>query len=38
VVGRPGGPAFRSSELARLAHLGGIVSTILGTDLGKGHE
>jgi hypothetical protein len=30
VVGRPGGPAFRASELARLAHLGGIVSTILG--------
>ena len=30
VVGRPGGPAFRSSELARLAHLGGIVTTILG--------
>jgi hypothetical protein len=31
VVGRPGGPAFRPSELARLAHLGGIVATILGT-------
>ncbi|WP_028932542.1 ACT domain-containing protein [Pseudonocardia spinosispora] len=30
VVGRPGGPGFRPSELARLAHLGGIVSTILG--------
>jgi hypothetical protein len=30
IVGRPGGPAFRSSELARLAHLGGIVTTILG--------
>jgi len=30
VVGRPGGPAFRPSELARLAHLGGIVSTVLG--------
>jgi hypothetical protein len=30
VVGRPGGPAFRASELARLNHLGGIVSTILG--------
>jgi hypothetical protein len=29
VVGRPGGPAFRPSELARLAHLGGIVATIL---------
>ncbi len=31
VVGRPGGPAFRPSELARLAHLGGIVATVLGT-------
>lgn len=30
VVGRPGGPAFRPSELARLAHLAGIVTTILG--------
>lgn len=30
VVGRPGGPAFRPSELARLAHLGGIVATVLG--------
>ncbi len=30
VVGRPGGPAFRPSELARLAHLPGIVTTILG--------
>jgi hypothetical protein len=30
VVGRPGGPAFRPSELARLAHLGGIVTTLLG--------
>lgn len=30
VVGRPGGPAFRASELARLAHLAGIVTTILG--------
>lgn len=31
VVGRPGGPAFRPSELARLAHLAGIVTTVLGT-------
>lgn len=31
VVGRPGGPAFRPSELARLAHLAGIVTTILGS-------
>jgi len=30
VVGRPGGPAFRRSELARLTHLGGIVATVLG--------
>lgn len=30
VVGRPGGPVFRPSELARLAHLAGIVTTILG--------
>jgi hypothetical protein len=37
VVGRPGGPAFRPAELARLAYLGGIVSTILGSDLGQGH-
>jgi hypothetical protein len=29
VVGRPGGPAFRPSELARLAHLTGIVATVL---------
>jgi hypothetical protein len=31
VVGRPGGPAFRPSELARLTHLAGIVSTVLGS-------
>jgi hypothetical protein len=30
VVGRPGGPAFRPSELARLTHLVGIVTTVLG--------
>ena len=30
VVGRPGGPAFRPSELARLTHLTGIVTTVLG--------
>lgn len=29
VVGRPGGPAFRPSELARLTHLAGIVATIV---------
>ena len=31
VVGRPGGPAFRRSELARLEHLAGIVTTVLGS-------
>lgn len=30
VVGRPGGPAFRPSELARLTHLAGIIITVLG--------
>jgi len=30
VVGRPGGPAFRPSELARLTHLAGIVTTVIG--------
>jgi hypothetical protein len=30
VVGRPGGPAFRPSELARLSHLAGIVTAVLG--------
>lgn len=30
VVGRPGGPAFRPSELARLSHLAGIVATVIG--------
>ena len=29
VVGRPGGPAFRRSELARLTHLSGIIATVL---------
>ncbi|HVX42818.1 MAG TPA: ACT domain-containing protein [Mycobacteriales bacterium] len=28
LLGRPGGPAFRSSELARLTHLAGIAMTI----------
>jgi hypothetical protein len=32
VVGRPGGPAFRPSELARLTHLAGIVATVLGSQ------
>ncbi|MGI5125318.1 amino acid-binding protein [Pseudonocardia sp. CA-107938] len=31
VAGRVGGPAFRPSEVARLAHLAGIVTTILAT-------
>lgn len=30
LLGRPGGPAFRSSEVARLAHLAGIAATIAG--------
>ena len=30
VVGRPGGPVFRPSEVARLTHLAGIVTTVLG--------
>ncbi|NBP86051.1 MAG: amino acid-binding protein, partial [Mycobacteriaceae bacterium] len=30
VLGRPGGPEFRPSEVARLGHLAGIVATILG--------
>ncbi|HXV93495.1 MAG TPA: ACT domain-containing protein [Pseudonocardia sp.] len=35
VVGRPGGPAFRPSELARLTHLAGIVRTVLiGAEVG----
>lgn len=29
LVGRPGGPAFRAAEVARLAHLAGIVSVVL---------
>ena len=30
VLGRPGGPAFRPSEVARLGYLAGIVATIIG--------
>ena len=30
VVGRPGGPGFRPSELARMSHLCGILTTITG--------
>jgi hypothetical protein len=29
LVGRPGGPVFRASEVARLAHLAGIVAVVL---------
>jgi hypothetical protein len=29
LVGRPGGPLFRAAEVARLAHLAGIVSVVL---------
>jgi hypothetical protein len=32
VAGRPGGPVFRPSELARLAHLAGIVTIVLGGE------
>lgn len=30
VLGRPGGPGFRPSELARLSHLAGIIATMTG--------
>ena len=30
VLGRPGGPAFRPSEVARLGYLAGIIATIIG--------
>ncbi|GJF10739.1 amino acid-binding protein [Mycolicibacterium cyprinidarum] len=30
VLGRPGGPAFRPSEIARLGYLAGIIATIIG--------
>jgi hypothetical protein len=29
LLGRPGGPRFRASEVLRLAHLGGIVATVV---------
>jgi len=29
VLGRPGGPQFRPSEVARLGYLAGIIATIL---------
>jgi hypothetical protein len=28
-VGRPGGPMFRAAEVARLAHLAGIIAVVL---------
>ncbi|PQM45756.1 hypothetical protein C1Y40_04073 [Mycobacterium talmoniae] len=30
LLGRPGGPGFRPSEVARLGYLAGIVATLLG--------
>ena len=30
LIGRPGGPEFRPSEVARLGHMAGIVATVLG--------
>lgn len=30
LLGRPGGPDFRPSEVARLGYLAGIVATVLG--------
>lgn len=32
LLGRPGGPRFRGSEVARLAHLAGIASTVMRHD------
>jgi hypothetical protein len=29
LVGRPGGPMFRAAEVARLAHLAGIITVVL---------
>jgi hypothetical protein len=31
LVGRPGGPRFRDSEVVRLAHLAGIAATVVGS-------
>ena len=30
IVGRPGGPAMRDSEVARLGHLAGLTSVVTG--------
>ena len=35
LLGRPGGPRFRASEVLRLAHLAGIASTVLGVPAGQ---
>lgn len=32
LVGRPGGPMFRAAEVARLAHLAGIIAVVLSGD------
>ena len=32
LLGRPGGPAFRESEVLRLAHLAGIAATVAAAD------
>jgi hypothetical protein len=37
LVGRPGGPMFRAAEVARLAHLAGIVAAVL-AEHGGGAE
>lgn len=34
LVGRPGGPRFRASEVLRLAHLAGITATV---SAGRSH-
>lgn len=34
LVGRPGGPRFRASEVLRLAHLAGIAATVSGLPVG----
>jgi len=36
LVGRPGGPMFRAAEVARLAHLAGIISVVLAEHAGSG--
>ena len=36
LLGRPGGPRFRTSEVLRLAHLAGIAATVAGDDHSSG--